>query len=388
MRPSIRTSELPETTQPGELLRSEAHHDGVTVIIARTGKETGPVSMLRDIIMAEQAVDPATFRATEDALLQTALARLIGYKINHLVVACSESLSAPNMDLLSDLAAAANASLTLAYGIDCGDQVRAWGQRMLADDVPWHSISPELHRDRDGVTRTTGGFPDEVPWVDFPLFLHTASITLDAEDYAKVEQQYWAAYVAALSAAATTTEAVADLLQTLMQSNGSPAQAVTILRGVQAASLMNGYLLKADLTRLHLMVAEAQHRRLVADEVDRLRGLPEPWRAAIVILSDAGYDNDAILSLNLADIDQDGLPRNAPRPLLDEALPLLRTQRIHRLLDGASPDDLFIDDGFRRIQQAMRAAAHLGLPIDVRRSQSAKADRWQHRAGIIVKEIA
>lgn len=386
MNVEIVTSELPEHTQPGNLLAYGTRNAHRLVVVARPSRDDRVVPLLRDLVSAGRDIPPESIPRNEAMLARTVTARLAGIPIRQILVASSENLSPSDVDLLLALSRRTHTNLTLAYGIDTGERLREHTQRHGALDIPWDDLelsTPEVPEHRASIRP----FPQRVPASDFPLFLHSSSTLLDVDDHTLVEATYWTAYDATLRAGITSTEQAAEHLQRMLAPVTSSAEATTITRGAQAAHLINGYLMKIDMHALRLHVDEGSHRRLGPDHLQQHGSLMQTWQAAAVVLLDAGYDIEAALELDIANLADDGTPANPPAPLLDESLPWLRVQRAYRQLQGAKPTDPLLGINSRDISAAKRAAAALGIPIDLRRNPQRKADRWQHRTGILLQEL-
>lgn len=386
----LTTCELPPDIQAGHLLDTYARDSTAIVLIARAGIKNACVPLLRDLITATAHVsDPKSMPKAEATLTNIALARLVGYRVGHVLVCSSENLPQEGLTLLTELVITAGARLTLLYGLDTGEGVRRWGAAAGATDIAWSTLSANLPDPGSEASPGNGpsSFPEEVPWVDFPLFRSACRTLLTPEDFASVDVTYRAAFRKVRGAPPRDDANAADLLLRLLQDTDSPSRALTMVRAAQAACLANGQLLKVDLNRLYLLVSQSLHRRMNRQELLALRDQVLPHMAAIPVLADAGLDNDQIGSLRITDVAPDGHP-SIGDPITDPGRRLLEVQRLFRLLEGAQPHDSFIEDHARLIPRALRHAARMGAPVDASRATTAKADRWQHKTGVHLQEIA
>lgn len=386
----IRTSELPADVQPGHLIQRCRAETGTIAIIARPGGKNAVAPLIRDIVTATSDNNqPTQMPKAESRLTNIAIARLIGYGIRHVVVCAAENLPTDCLITLNEIVITAGADLTLLYGYDTGEGVRTWGEEQAAADVEWDSIEPLLppptRNNADSGSRPL--FPEEVPWVDFPLYRATCRRLLSPEDFETVDGLYRDTFRTVRDAHSATTDDASSLLQHLLQQTHQPAETITILRATQAALLTQGQLLKVDLRHLYLVTAQGHHQRLDDSSLRLLTNETEPHIAAIAALTDAGLTTDAIHTLRIRDITPEGDLPDSPQPLLPEARNLIATQRHYRLLEGHNPDDPLIHPERRTIPNALRRAALHGIPVDISRTQTAKPDRWQHRTGIHLKDL-
>lgn len=390
MTPRIVTCELPPEVQAGHILDSYGIATGVIVVVARAGSKNATAPLLRDLVVATGSEpDPKAMPKAESTLTNIVLSRLLGHRVKQVLVTHSENLPAECLDLLAALSATAAARLTLLYGLDSGEAIRAWGARMLAPDVEWIAAENELpgKSQAENDRPIEDAFPEEIPWVDFPVFRSACRQLLNEADFAAMDATYRDAFQRTQANRPETTEAASTLLLSLLSGTDNGSRAITFVRAVQAACLTHGYLLKVDQSRLYLMVSEAQHRQINEVEILRLGDQPEPCRAAIPLLADAGLDDAEILSIRLTDVDRNGVLPGTRKPMHPASHALLRTQRILRFLEGAEPTDAFIENSNRVIKTALREAAKVGVPVDTSRATTAKGDRWQHQTGLHLQDI-
>ena len=388
MNRPLTTCELPATVQPGHLL-AHFHTDPHTaVIIARPGSKNALTPLIKDIIIAtSHRPQPTVMPKAEHTLINIALARLIGYRVHHVIVCASEHLPHECLTTLTEIVITAGAQLTLIYGFDTGEGVRRWGSQLNAPDVEWDELNIQVAAPSADIQQVDVEFPDEVPWVDFPLFRATSRQLLTPTDFDRVDRLYRSTFQAVKTRHPSSTAEAAELLRGLLAEAPHPAMTITIVRAAQAAFLALGYLLKADLRRLYLLASQGLNQRLDRDHFLTLRDEPIPAVGAIAVLADLEWDDNTIASHPLADITPDGRIDGTSEPTSPEAKALLATQRLHRLLEGAQPTEPFINAPERTIRIALRDVAKRGIPIDISRAVTAKADRWQHQTGIHLQEI-
>lgn len=385
----LTTCELPPQIQAGHL-QTNYGTGTVIVLIARTGAKNAAVPLLRDLIAATaDERDPKAMPKAEATLANIALARLIGYRVEHVLVCSSENLPLECLTVLTELVITAGSRLTLLYGFDSGEALRKWGTAAGATDIEWDTLTADLPAPvtNDNAEQGHPSFPEEVPWVDFPLFRSACRSLLTQQDFEYVDEVYRTAFRAVRAARPRDTAEAAALLQRLLQDVDSASQAIVIVRAAQSACLAKGHLLKVDLNRLYLLVSQSVHRRMNHQELLALRDQVQPHMAAIPVLADAGLDNSQIGSLRIGDVDRDGSPA-VGASVAEPGRQILRVQRLFRLLEGAQPHDPFIEDHVRLIPRALRLAARMGAPVDASRATTAKADRWQHQTGVHLQEIA
>lgn len=389
MNSPLTTCELPPTVQPGHLL-AHFHADPHTaVIIARPGVKNAVTPLIKDVIIAtSHRPQPTVMPKAESTLINIAIARLVGYRVHHVIVCASEHLPNECLTTVTEIVITAGARLTLLYGFDAGESVRRWGTQFTAPDIEWDDLNIHLPERSADIQQVEVEFPDEVPWVDFPLFRATSRQLLTPTDFDKVDRLYCRTFQAVKAKRPSSMAEAAELLRGLLAEAPHPAMTITIVRAAQAASLTLGYLLKVDLRRLYLLASQGLNQRLDRDHFLALRDEPVPEAGAIAVLTDLQWDDDEIASHPLADITPDGHIDGTSEPASPEARALLATQRLHRLLEGAQPTEPFIDAPERTIRITLRDVAKRGIPIDISRAVTAKADRWQHQHGIHLQEIA
>jgi hypothetical protein len=243
--------------------------------------------------------------------------------------------------------------------------------------------------------RFTFAFPPEVPHVDFPLFRASCQHLLTAEEFRTVDGAYTFAFRSARAVLAgnVTTGAVIEFLRIQMAAVANPAHATTIIRACQAAAFTNGIMLKLDLAGLGYFIANANHRALTPDELRLLRRINTPWKAAAVVLTDAGMSIDQIRALRITDLDETGglADTGVNSRLRDEGRLHLRALRLQRRAeeDGEPAGRRLVPAEDRAIRSALyNARRDLGIPLDISRWRSgAKKDPFEADLGLSVHRI-
>lgn len=190
-----------------------------------------------------------------------------------------------------------------------------------------------------------------------------------------------------------TADAALDRLQASLSGVTAPGHAVAVVRAAQAAMFTRGLHLKAD---VDVLIATADHdrlRRLDASEVRALHAYPHPWVACAVLLDDADTGPVTLRDMPVRGVDDSVNligPNMRRKSLLPGARLYFAAHRRVRLMQGAGPDDPFLNEAPRRIRDAIRRAEiDLALPssVPMREPGERKNDRWRHALGVCVQPL-
>jgi hypothetical protein len=338
---------------------------------------------------------------------------LLADRTRELFVLRAHLLGTHSWTRLSELSALTESRLWLfVHGTSMSKRERQWARRAAAE-----TLSIEGFRARTRALRVEK-VPDLapaarpypcVPRDDFTTFRAATRRLLDQDDFERVDRDLSASTTAVhrwLKDSGQIDElAVHAQLRQLVRSCSSVDQALVVMRGAQTACLFNDWLLKTDLDRLMAACAEQPIGRLDGTSVHLLRGYGNPRLAAISVLGLVGMVPGEMASLNLADVARDGR-RVGELDVPDLGAPLVRAQRLARVLEGASSaDPFFLGESWRqgtRRQEGTRATARsiqialrrvmkeTGLPLTAHWSGHSKPDAriWTRRLGVSFRRLS
>lgn len=227
--------------------------------------------------------------------------------------------------------------------------------------------------------------------VDFMHFRSACKRQLTAAEFAAADALYVRAYQHTrrhLPSDADSADA-AEILRQLFSDVRTPAAASIVARACQAAALgEHSKLLKIALDQIPYLVSQAAHRSLSPAEMRRVRKIHEPWKAASIVLSDAGLSNDDTLALTMGDVSPDGTIATVDS-LSTEARLHVRAQHYSRRGNAAGRDEQFIPNPPRAVRDALFAARRdLGLPLHLPRFREGRGqDRWEQMLGVTIMAV-
>ena len=370
--------------------------DPATGIVTATGRPTRHAWAIGQTILAAMGIrldlNGAGRRHGEDLALLTAW--LLAYNVRVLVIRHATNIT--GLDVLDDLlhiTHTTNTDLALTCDETVGERLAEWVTERSGTVETTHQ--PLLRR-LDAFRRTPetaargaqegAPFPMLLPRVDFYKFRARCRDVLTPTQFSLVDHRYTEALRHVQVDPFATAEEASTRLTGLIDSTDNPGEALTTLRGAQAAMFTPGILLKVNLGYFLSGIRDSEHRRLTAREITALRAYRTPWRSAAVVLRDTDLTRDQIVSLTLRNVTDDGnLTGVDHQPLLPQALLYLRAQRIYRSIEGASDDEPLISSSARYIALAQpRASVDLNLPITPARepNDTSRRMRWQTSLGV------
>jgi len=252
--------------------------------------------------------------------------------------------------------------------------------------------------------RAAAAFP-AVPPDDFPTFYARARRELSAGDFALVDSLYRTSFTEGLRIFANGTPDEEDLsaaLHDLVAGLVTKQEALVAIRGVQAAALRNGVLVKVDPERFLTRAGEISGAaRLQPEDWARLGCFCEPSDAAVGVLAALGIDAKDIATLPATEVAADGstvLSNGSEIAVPTEARRYLVALHLFRLSVGASDDGLFLEQPRGRFPASatsvgrtiLKVSRISGLALKARRmrTQRAAATHWTHRFGLCIQELS
>ena len=388
----------PPDAPTSELLGLNDPDTGVLAISLRPTSKR-PNYVYRDLLTAlgkDRDYGARTKSVAEDRSVVSAYLR--AHAITRLVAVHCEWARASDevLDVLLAIAADHGLDLDLVSELDENTTATEFVTAAAGQHLDWEPDRFTPPPATDPAARFTFAFPPEVPHVDFPLFRASCRQLLTTEDFRTVDGTYTFAFRSARAVLAdeVTTAAAIEFLRIQMAAVANPAHATTILRACQAAAFTNGILLKLDLAGLGYFIANAAHRDLTPDELRLLRRINTPWKAAAVVLTDAGMSIDQIRALHLTDIDEAGglTDTDVNARLRDEGRLHLRALRQQRVAEenGNLAGRRLVPAEDRAIRTALyNARRDLGIPLDISRWRSgAKKDPFEADLGLSVHRLS
>lgn len=339
-----------------------------------------------------------SFRVTSEAMaILLAGAWLAAHCPRVLAVASAENADDVDvLDTLLHLAEGCGADLVLVTESD--EDEAGWLDEWcvarggtVAPDAAVEVLAPYAGEPVPGVEAYP--LPRFAPRADFHLWRSWAQTVLPPSEFETVDHVYRAVFREYRDDPPQTADAALDRLQASLSGVTAPGHAVAVVRAAQAAMFTRGLHLKAD---VDVLIATADHdrlRRLDDSEVRSLHAYPQPWVACAVLLDDVDTGPITLRDMPVRGVDDHGNlvgPHMRRKPLLPAARLYFAAHRRVRLMQGAGPDDPFLNERPIRIRAAIRRAeVDLALPPSApqREPDERKYDRWRRGLGVSVQSL-
>lgn len=389
-------SYIPASTPTSQLLDLNDPDTGTLVISLRPGSKR-PDYIYRDVLTAlgqDRDYSSRTASIGQDQRVLSAYLR--AHEVHRLVAVHCEWArpSDRSLDYVLQIATDHDLDLDLVSELDNSTTAVAFTRASGGEHLEWN---PDrfIRLPRPETTPFEFSYPPDVPYADFPVFRATCRRLLNPTEFMKVDSAYTFAFRSgrAIVDADVTTKDVTSFLRVQLAAAVNAAHATTIIRAVQAAAFTNGLLIKVDFNGLGLFIAAATHRKLTTDELRLVRRIYAPWKAAAVVLTDAGLSIDQLCALPLSDVDETGnlTVDGDVVPVRHEGQLHLRALRLERLDEAgglAKGARLFRSED-RAIRTALYTARReLGLPLDIPRWRSGnKIDPFENDLGLSIHRL-
>ena len=379
-----------------EIVARNDPDSGVVAFVVTPACDTARIHVQSLLVALGADSDALPERSPVEDDTAAAVAWLTAHRVRHVLVCHAQWLPEDMVERLLFITSTAGSVLVLVREHNTGHELREIAARLWGGEASWRHLAGTLPV-RATVRRladlSTPPLPD-LPAVDFPLFRAACRAQLDEDQFARCDELYLRAARAYRAASPTSEEDAKTVLDDMWRSCASHQEALVVTRASQAAALTLGWLLKVDMLRLAEHVNAARHRLLADDELARLRVYADPRNSASTVLFNAGLAFEALTRLRAPDLAPGGDlagPEHRGVRLSEEARLQLRALRCHGQLTASTPDDPLLSGSWRSVRAAVhRAAVDTGLPLDVNQHGPAvrRADRWQHRLGVSLQNLA
>jgi hypothetical protein len=276
-----------------------------------------------------------------------------------------------------------------------------------------HDIAPEAFLDHwrerldaaepllKMATRSRRAAFPSVPDDDFTTFRTAIADLLEPDDRRRVEALWRDSYdqaVAWATASEVTEEAAAGHIRSQTARCRSSHEALVVVRAVQSAMLVNGWLVKVVPERFTAERADrdGDYFSVLAHHLHRLQSPTQAAVAALVACTEQSME--PLISITLVDVAGDGSSvdiAGEPTDIPEELRVFIRATLLARMTQGAAPGDQFLagTDGNPvkargHNNRLHRLSALTGLRLLPARAMTETNHRWAYRQGISVKKIS